>query len=274
MDNDSQKINLELNDSDYQVDLAVFHGPLDLLLYLIKKEEVDIYDIPIAKITKQYLKYVEMMSSLNLEIAGDFILMAATLIRIKTRLLLPRDPQSEEEHDPREELIMALVEYKKYKEAGEILKDKALYEEQNYVPLTPVTKIDGKVELQQVTTLFDLVSAFKEVMTAKPDETFHAVENEEISIEERIIYVMTALKAKEFATFQELFTDIPKKIAAVVTFIALLELTRSKRIAIFQSAPFSELRVYRGEQYDAENLDIDLIDLTAITSVNDSKVEE
>ena len=111
----------------------------------------------------------------------------------------------------------------------------------------------GRVELQQVTTLFDLVSAFKEVMTAKPDETFHAVENEEISIEERIMYIMTALKVKEFATFQDLFTDIPKKIAAVVTFIALLELTRSKRIAIFQSVPFSELRVYRGEQYDAEN---------------------
>ncbi len=209
-----------------------------------------------------------MMTTLDLEIAGDFILMAATLIRIKTRLLLPRDVENEDEHDPREELIMALIEYKKYKEAGEILKDKALMEEQNYIPTSPVTKIDGKVELQQVTTLFDLVGAFKDIMTAKKEETFHDVENEEISIEERIIFVLTALKLKEFATFQELFSDIPKKIAAVVTFIALLELTRSKRIAIFQSAPFSELRVYRGEQYDAGNLDIDLIDVTAIKSNN------
>lgn len=271
MGNQSQNINIDINNNDYQVDLAVFHGPLDLLLYLIKKEEVDIYEIPIAKITKQYLKYVEMMTSLDLEIAGEFILMAATLIRIKTRLLLPRDSASEDEDDPREELIMALIEYKKYKEAGDILRDKALLEETNYVPVSPITKIDGKVELQQVTTLFDLVSVFQEVMTAKKEETFHSVENEEISIEERIAYVMTALQIKEFATFQELFSDYPKKIVAVVTFIALLELTRSKRITIFQSIPFSEVRVYRGEQYDAGNLDIDLIDVTALKA---SKVEE
>ena len=271
MSSEAQDFNIENSSSDYQVDLAVFHGPLDLLLYLIKKEEVDIYDIPIAKITKQYLKYVEMMTSLDLEIAGEFILMAATLIRIKTRLLLPREADNEEEDDPREELIMALIEYKKYKEAGDILRDKALLEEQNYVPVSPVTKIDGKVELQQVTTLFDLVGAFQEVMTAKKEETFHDVENEEISIEERISYVMTALQEKEFATFKELFTDLPKKIVAVVTFIALLELTRSRRITIFQSIPFSELRVYRGEQYDADNLDIDIVDITAMKM---NKVEE
>lgn len=252
--------------SDYQVDLAVFQGPLDLLLYLIRKEEVDIYDIPIAKITKQYLRYIELMTSLNLEIAGEFILMAATLIRIKTRLLLPRDTENPDEEDPREELIMALVEYKKYKEAGDILKDRALDEEQKYVPTAPVKKIDGKVELQPVTTLFDLVSAFNEVITAKRDELFHEVESEEISIEDRIKYVMMALKTKEFATFQELFTDIPKKIVAVVTFIALLELTRSNRIAIYQSKPFSELRVYRGEQFNSGKLDIDLIDVTSFNT--------
>ena len=147
MDNEFQNLNLENNSADYQVDLAVFHGPLDLLLYLIKKEEVDIYDIPIAKITRKYLKYVEMMTSLDLEIAGDFILMAATLIRIKTRLLLPRDTENEDEHDPREELIMALIEYKKYKEAGEILKDKALLEEQNFVPTSPITKKIGRAHV-------------------------------------------------------------------------------------------------------------------------------
>ena len=255
-----------VGDTDYQVDLGIFQGPLDLLLYLIKKEEVDIYDIPIAKITKQYLRYIEMMTSLNLEIAGEFILMAATLIRIKTRLLLPRDPESPDEYDPREELIMALIEYKKYKEAGDILKDRALEEEQNYVPTAPVSKIEGKVELQPVTTLFDLVSAFNDVITAQREEVFHEVETEEISIEDRIMYVLMALKAKEFATFQELFSDMPKKIVAVVTFIALLELTRSKRIAIYQSKPYAELRVYRGEQYDEDRLDIDLIDVTAIKS--------
>lgn len=268
-----QKImdNIITGNSDYQVDLAVFQGPLDLLLYLIKKEEVDIYDIPIAKITKQYLRYIEMMTSLNLEIAGEFILMAATLIRIKTRLLLPRDEENPDEQDPREELIMALIEYKKYKEAGDILKDKALLEEQYYVPESTVAKIEGKVELQAVTSLFDLVSAFNDVIKAKKEETFHEVVNEDISIEERMMYVLTALKAREFASFQELFCDMPKKIVAVVTFIALLELTRSKRIAIYQSKPYSELRVYRGETYDADKLDLDLIDITTVKQVTEEE---
>ncbi len=124
---------------DNRVDLAVFHGPLDLLLYLIRKEEVDIYDIPIAKITRQYLKYIELMTTLNLEMAGEFILMAATLIRIKTRMLLPRGESDADEPDPREELIWALIEYKKYKEAGEILREKALLEERNYIPPSPVS---------------------------------------------------------------------------------------------------------------------------------------
>ena len=110
------------NNGDYRVELEVFSGPLDLLLYLIKKEEVDIYNIPIARITSQYLRYIEMMHGLNLEIAGEFVLMAATLIRLKARLLLPRDESDSEEIDPREELILALVEYKKFKEAGEILR--------------------------------------------------------------------------------------------------------------------------------------------------------
>ncbi len=254
----------ENTSEDYRVDLAVFQGPLDLLLYLIKKEEVDIYDIPIARITRQYLKYIEIMTELDLEIAGEFILMAATLIRIKTRLLLPRDEEDPDEADPREELIAALIEYKKYKEAGDILKDKALVEEQKYVPPSAVEKIEGRVDLEPVTTLYDLVSAFRDVMTAKKVETVHEVVTQEVHIEDRIRYVMSYMKAVEFTTFQQLFTDIPTKIAAVVTFIALLELVRSRRIAVYQSMPFAELRVYRGPEFDATKRDIDLIDITAI----------
>lgn len=250
------------NDNDYRVDLAVFQGPMDLLLYLIKKEEVDIYDIPIAKITRQYLKYIEVMTNLNLEIAGEFILMAATLIRIKTKLLLPRDPDQPEDVDPREELIMALVEYKKYKEAGDILKDRALDESQKYPIEAPTAKIEGKVDLLPVTTLYDLVAAFKDVLVAKRDETIHEVDVEEISIEERIKHVMKYLQAHEYATFQELFTDMPRRIIAVVTFIALLELARSRRIAIYQSLPFSELRIYRGEQFNSKATDVDLVDFS------------
>ncbi|MEW6411637.1 MAG: segregation/condensation protein A [Candidatus Zixiibacteriota bacterium] len=255
---------LENISDDYRVDLAVFQGPLDLLLYLIKKEEVDIYDIPIARITKQYLRYIEMMRDLNLEIAGDFILMAATLIRIKTRMLLPRDEEDSDEADPREELIAALIEYKKYKEAGDILRDRALVEEQKYVPPSAVEKIEGRVDLEPVTTLYDLLTAFRDVMTTKKVETIHQVVTQEVHIEDRIRYVVNYLKSVEFATFQQLFTDIPTKIAAVVTFIALLELVRSRRIAVYQSVPFAELRVYRGPEFSAAKRDIDLIDITAI----------
>lgn len=245
---------------DYRVELPVFSGPLDLLLYLIKKEEVDIYDIPIARITRQYLKYIELMQELNLEIAGEFVLMAATLIHIKARLLLPRDEDSEDEQDPREELIMALIEYKKYREAGEILREKALFEERHFVPELPVGEVETRVDLSPGQTLFDLVTAFKEVLEARRDEEFHRVDTEEASIEDRIAYVMTFLKQREFATFRELFADIPRRIVAVVTFIALLELTRSRRVLIQQSRAFSELRVYRGDHFQAPRQSVDIID--------------
>lgn len=249
---------------DYKVDLAVFHGPLDLLLHLIKKEEVDIYDIPIAKITKQYLTYIDMMTNLSLEIAGEFVLMAATLIRIKTRLLLPRDPSDPEEADPREELIMALMEYRKYREASEVLRDKALLEEQTCVPPNPVGQIQGRIDFEPATGLYDLLAAFQDVLKTKPKVTVHNVENEEIAIEDRIRAVMSYLEGRDFATFEELFADVPVKIAAVVTFIALLELARAHRIAIHQTQPFSRMRVYRGEMFDAPRLEVDLVDVTAM----------
>jgi len=258
-------MNITINpqNDDYRVDLTVFQGPLDLLLYLIRKEEVDIYDIPISRITRQYLQYVEMMQGLNLEIAGEYILMAATLIRIKTRMLLPREETETDEIDPREELVMALIEYKKYKEAGDILREKALLEERNYVPPIPVGEIQGKVEVVPSTTLFDLLTAFKEVLESQHDEIVHQVDYEEITVEERTLHILEIMSAREFATFAELFRDIPRKIIAVVTFIALLELVRARRISISQSYPFEELRVYRGEQFTDPAKAIDLIDVTS-----------
>ncbi|MDH4032506.1 MAG: segregation/condensation protein A, partial [candidate division Zixibacteria bacterium] len=237
---------------DYRVDLAVFHGPLDLLLHLIRKEEVDIYDIPIARITRQYLKYIDLMQTLNLEVAGEFVLMAATLIRIKARWLLPRDENDPDEADPREELIQALMEYKKYKEAGEILKEKAILEERNFVPDSPVEKIDPRIDEYSDITLFDLISAFKDVIEAKHEETFHEVDAEDFTVEQRMEFIMQALTDQEFATFTQLFSDIPRKIVAVVTFIALLELTRARRVVLAQSKPFAQLRVYRGDRFAAK----------------------
>jgi segregation and condensation protein A len=244
---------------DYHVDLAVFHGPLDLLLHLIKKEEVDIYDIPIARITRQYLKYIELMQTLNLEVAGEFILMAATLIRIKTRLLLPRDETDLDEPDPREELILALVEYKKYREAGEILREKALLEERNFVPPSPAGKDNMIIDEYPQVSLFDLVSAFKEIMETRRDESFHEVGVEDVSIEDRMEAVMRILQDKEHATFPEVLTDVARRIVAVVTFVALLELARARRITILQSRPFGELRIYRGKRFAAPQDAVDLI---------------
>ncbi len=236
---------------NYAVNLEIFQGPLDLLLYLIRKDEIDIYDIPIAGVTEQYMQYLEMMKILNLELAGEYILMAATLIRIKARMLLPRDETDSEEPDPREELVAALLEYKKFKEASEILREKRLLEERVYVP-PAVGGGNGskeKIILSDDATLFDLLTAFKEIVERTGPENLYSITAEEISIEERIIRIMGQLEKKESITFQELFQDAPRKIVAVVTFLALLELMRIHRIAVRQSLPFSELRVYRGHTF-------------------------
>jgi len=255
---------VEQQSQDYRVDLGVFSGPMDLLLYLIKKEEVDIYDIPLSRITQQYLTYLDMMRTLNLEVAGEFILMAATLIRIKAKLLLPRDEAEPEEEDPREELILALIEYKKFKEAGEILKDRALAEEQNVVPPPLLGKTQARVDISPATTLFDLLTAFKEVMVTRREESVHEVVPEEITIEERIEAVLLALQEKEWATFTELFDAYQKRMVAVVTFIAILELARTRRIMVMQSRPYSELRIYRGESYHLPRPTGGLIDNLAV----------
>jgi len=251
---------LDSRTDNYRVNIDVFSGPLDLLLHLIKVEEVDIYDIPIAKITSQYLRYMDLMQNLDLEVAGEFILMAATLIRIKTRLLLPQDENDPDEPDPREELIMALIEYKKYKEAGEILGDRARIEEHYVIPPSPLGQIEGVVDLQPMTSLFDLIMAYKDVTKARPVKDVHEVVAQRVTIEERMQWVVQMIRQRESATFIELFADTPHKIVAVVTFVALLELARTHRIKICQALPFTEVRVYAGEAINAPLRDIDLID--------------
>ncbi|UCC43482.1 MAG: segregation/condensation protein A [Candidatus Zixiibacteriota bacterium] len=241
---------IESRPGGYQVDLEVFSGPMDLLLYLIRKEEVEIYDIPIARITNQYLRYVEMMKTLNLEVAGEFVLMAATLIRIKTRLLLPRDDMELDEPDPREELIMALVEYRKFKEAGDMLRERALEEEKVYVPASPVARTAGSTEFLPATTMYDMLTAFHDVLSTRQHELAHEVNIERIAIEDRIRIIVAAVGARDGITFAQLIADTPRRLVAVVTFIAILELARTRRLRIQQTGLFSEVRVYRGEKFD------------------------
>jgi len=231
--------------TDYAVDLEVFQGPLDLLLYLIRKDEIDIYDIPIARITAQYLRYVELLKLLNLENAGEYILMAATLIRIKAQMLLPRDSSDQEELDPREELTRALLEYRKYKEAGEILEEKREFESRLIgVFLSSNGHRNDPAILSESTSLFDLLTAFHGVMAAFREESQYFVAHESVTVEDRVKVIAARLSQLEYATFEDLFADIKVKLIAIVTFMAVLEMMRTRRITVRQSRLFSELRVY------------------------------
>jgi len=238
---------------NYSVNLEIFQGPLDLLLYLIRKDEIDIYDIPIARITDQYMQYIEVMKILNLELAGEYILMAATLIRIKARLLLPRDESAEDEPDPREELVAALLEYKKFKEAGEILEEKRALEERLYVPQAVGYGNNGKREkvvVSDTTTLFDLLTAFKEVLDRIKEDRLYEISPEESTVEDRMEIIRGIMNDRESATLMELFRDIPQRLIAIMTFLAILEMVRTRQIMVRQSFPFSEVRVYRGENFE------------------------
>jgi segregation and condensation protein A len=192
------------------------------------------------------------MKVLNLELAGEYILMAATLIRIKARMLLPRDETGEDEPDPREELVAALLEYRKFKEAGEILREKRLMEERVYVPsgLNPGNGNRQKIIYTDTSTLFDLLTAFKEALERVDEDRLYEIRPEEMSVSDRIDRILEILGGRDSATLRELFEDIPVKMIVIVTFLAILELVKGRRITIRQSLPFSELRVYRGEQFD------------------------
>ena len=234
----------------YRVKLQNFEGPLDLLLFLIKKNEVDIYDIPIAEITSQYLEYVEIIKLLDLESAGEFILLAATLIRIKAKMLLPRPPADEEEEmiDPRLELVTRLLEYKKFKELAFKMSD--IEEEQRKVYSrgffheSELGSDDG-IDLDEDVTIFSLISAFKQVLDRMPKETFHHVEVIQISLDEQVEYIMNRLADGKAITFFELISHLKDKIIVVVTFIALLELIKQGELIIRQSKAFGEIWIAR-----------------------------
>lgn len=233
----------------YRVKLQNFEGPLDLLLFLIKKNEVDIYDIPIAEITRQYLEYVEIIRLLDLESASEFILLAATLIRIKAKMLLPRpQPEEEEAPDPRLELVTRLLEYKRFKELAFKLSE---YEEQQSVHFPRGSfaeqelESEGAVELTEEVTLFSLISAFKQVIDRLPKETYHHVEVIQISIEEQIEYILNTLAQTRHVSFFDLIAHLQDKIIIVVTFMAMLELIRRGEITARQSNTFGEIWIAR-----------------------------
>jgi segregation and condensation protein A len=231
----------------YRVKLTNFEGPLDLLLFLIKKNEVDIYDIPIAAITQQYLEYVAILQMLDLEGAGDFILLAATLIRIKAQMLLPKPPEEseEEEEDPRQELVRRLLEYQRYKEVAGHLSDFEISERDFYPRGHFDLNFDDHDFSDWATpgnvSLFDLMTVFKQVLMRMPKDIQHTVERIPISVEEQIEYVMQELQISKQLLFINLLQKLPSKIYMIVTFIALLEMIRRGLVVATQSGPFGEI---------------------------------
>ncbi len=229
----------------YKIKLEQFEGPLDLLLFFIKRDELNIYDIPISKITKEYLEYVNLIKILDLETAGDFILMASTLMHIKVRMLLPREfDEKGEEIDPRTDLVKALLEYKRYKEMSEEL---AFFESNqrkinyrgNFSADVKIDIPDYDILLKNV-TVFDLAKAFKKAIEGIKPEIFHEVRKINISIDEQINFILRKLKESGELHFLKLIEGMKEKIRIVITFVALLELTKVGRISIKESSNFND----------------------------------
>jgi segregation and condensation protein A len=235
----------------YPIRLEHFEGPLDLLLHLIRKHEVNIHDIPIALITEQYLQYIELMQELNLDIAGEFLVMAATLIHIKSRTLLPRPPTDEEmaaeEEDPREALVRRLLEHERFKAAAELLHERETVRSAQWMRSdASVAQVAGEdVEPELEVDLFSLLAAFRGVLERAKHRPRVLLPPEQVSIESRIEVLLTRLSETEACGFADLFGDVSGRGDLIVTFLALLEMIRLKLVRIFQAGAFGEIRVYK-----------------------------
>ena len=245
-----QDIDFESSPDAYHVKLDAFEGPLDLLLHLIRKNEVDIYDIPIALITQQYLEYIDLMQELNLDVAGEFMVMAATLIHIKSKMLVPVNPTEaegeEETEDPRDELVRRLLEFQRYKEAAGLLHQKREIRAATWTrPDAALPAFDDAGEEMIEAGLYDLIGAFKELLERRKTLLAHEVEHEGKSVEARMEELVAMLREGQSLEFLELFASDETKAGMILTFLALLELIRLKRIKVYQRALFGPIRVFR-----------------------------
>jgi segregation and condensation protein A len=228
----------------YKVELDVFEGPLDLLLYLIKQDELDIYDIPIVRITNQYMQYLDVMKMLDLNIAGEFIVMAATLMMIKSRMLLPVEerPELEDEEDPRWDLVRQLVEYKKFKDAAAHLGELEQRQENMFsrsgdgIQLGP----EPDISLEDV-SIFDLITAFNEALRKAPREELREIFAEQFTVAEKIDVIMGLMRSKGKASLSRLLAGMTHRYEMVCTFLAILELIRLKQVRARQSDHFGDI---------------------------------
>ena len=237
----------------YKIKLNDFEGPLDLLLFFIRRDELDIYDIPIAYITKEFMSYLRLMEKLDLEVAGDFILMASTLMQIKVRMLLPKEIDEEgEEIDPRDDLVKALLEYKRYKEASEEFSfleanQRKVYF-RNYFRHDEVEAPHEIETLLKNITVYDLIKAYHKALEEKPKEVLHEVKKWNVTIDQQIQFLENRVNEKKNVLFIELMKEMGNKIKIIVTFIATLEMVKMGRIGIRESHSFNDFELYALEQ--------------------------
>jgi len=232
----------------YQIKLDHFEGPMDLLLHLIRRDKIDIYDIPISHITHEYLSYIEIMKELELEMAGEFFVMAATLMRIKVQMLLPKRAVEEEEEDPREELVRNLIEYRKFKKAADHLAGRESSRREIFVRPAPksIEEEDNipKMEL----SLFDLMDAFKSILEDLKKEITYSVEVETHTVDEKIDFIHKRINSNSEVLFSELFEKAVNRVEIIVTLMAILELVRSGFIIARQMSNSNDIWLYRREE--------------------------
>ena len=240
---------IEQAELPYQVRIENFEGPLDLLLHLIKKSEINIYDIPIHLIAQQYLTYIEAMKGLNLTVAGEFLVMAATLLQIKSKMLLPADETAADEEDgpdPREELVRRLLEYKQFKEAARQLDEhERLWREIYSRAQSPPVELESDETLLDNVNLFDLVDALQGILNRNPGKKLMEILPDNVTVRERMSAILEMLEGQESVNFVELFESSCHRIVIIVTFLALLELMRLRTARVFQTELFGPILVSR-----------------------------
>ena len=235
--------------ANYSIKLDIFEGPMDLLLYLIKKNEVDIYNIPIALVTEQYLDYLKMIKALNLDVAGEYLVMAATLIHIKSRLLLPAPEEpEEEEEDPRAELVRQLIEHKKFKEIAGDLASRPLLERDVFVrsavlPETAAKPDSGEEELIEA-SVFELIEAFHRIISRMDQKVLIEFDTEKLSLTDIINEIMDQLALKKNLTFDELLEGKRDRRRVIYSFLAILELVKMRMIKAYQTSIFGVIRIF------------------------------
>ena len=244
-----------------EVFLETFEGPLDLLLYLIRRQNLDILNIPIAEITKQYMDYVEMMRNINLDLAADYLVMAAMLAEIKSRILLPRHDEAEDEEDPRAELVRRLQEYERFKKVATDIDELPRIGRENFPTSVEVIRED-KEKPEPDIEMRDILIAFQDVLKQVDMQKHHEIEREEISIRERMTHVLSKLDGDNFVEFQSLFTLKEGRLGVVVTLMAVLELLKLKVIDMVQAEAFSPIYLkpvsgIESSEYEYDDFDID-----------------